>query len=82
MKCGICEGDMQKKFVTYTQDVGEGVIVIRKVPAYVCSECGNVWYSGSVTAKLEKMVDDITTNHSPDVAIETYERAEAEAMAA
>jgi YgiT-type zinc finger domain-containing protein len=72
MKCGICKGDMQEQSVTYTEDIGEGVVIIRHVPATVCSECGNVWYSGKVAAQLESMVDAFSKGQGLDVAIETY----------
>ena len=57
MKCGICKAKMEEKKVTYTEDIDQGVIVIRHVPAHVCTECGNVWYSGAIAVELEKLVD-------------------------
>ena len=57
MKCGICKADMEEKKVSYTEDIDQSTIVIRHVPAQVCTECGNTWYSIAVAAELEKMVD-------------------------
>ncbi|AEF86022.1 conserved hypothetical protein [Treponema primitia ZAS-2] len=57
MTCGICKAETEQKLVTYTEDVNNSVIVIRNVPATVCTECGNVWYSGTVAAQLEAIVD-------------------------
>jgi YgiT-type zinc finger domain-containing protein len=43
MKCGICKAEMEETAVTYTEDIEQGVIVIRHVTAQVCTECGNNW---------------------------------------
>jgi YgiT-type zinc finger domain-containing protein len=61
MKCGICKAETEEGFVTYTEDVNQAVVVIRHVPARVCTECGDVWYSGAVAAHLEAIVDALTS---------------------
>lgn len=73
MNCGICKGDMERKLVTHTEDLGESVVVIRNVPALVCSECGNVWYSGDVVQQLEAIVDAIAANPFTEVAVVKFE---------
>ena len=69
MKCGICKAEMEKKDVTYTEDVDQGVIVVRYVPAQVCTKCGNVWYSGTVAATIEKLVDKFALSTGSEVAV-------------
>ncbi|MDR2897449.1 MAG: YgiT-type zinc finger protein [Spirochaetaceae bacterium] len=69
MKCGICKAEMEEKQVTYTEDVDQAVIVIRKVPAHVCTECGNIWYSGTVVAELEELVDRFISQAGQEVSI-------------
>ena len=69
MKCGICKAEMEEKAVTYTEDVDQGVIVIRHVPAHVCTECGNTWYSGTVVAELEKLVDKFASSTGSEVSV-------------
>jgi YgiT-type zinc finger domain-containing protein len=68
MKCGICKAETEERFVTYTEDVNQGVVVIRHVPARVCTECGNVWYSGTVAGHLESIVDALTSAPLTSVA--------------
>ena len=72
MKCGICKAEMEEAAVTYTGDIEQAVIVIRNVPAHVCTECGNTWYSGTVAAKLEKMIDFYTSSAGSEVSIINY----------
>ncbi|MDR2900036.1 MAG: YgiT-type zinc finger protein [Treponema sp.] len=77
MKCGICKADMEEKNVTYTEDVDQAVIVIRQVPAHVCTECGNIWYSGTVVIELEKLVDMFVSQTGQEVAVINFSRKSA-----
>ena len=76
MKCGICKAEMEEKAVTYTEDLDQGVVVvIRHVPAQVCSECGNTWYSGTTAAQLEKMVDGFAASAGAEVSVINYTKS-------
>ena len=72
MKCGICKAEMEENSVTYTEDFKQGVVVIRHVPAQVCTECGNKWYSGTIAAQLEKMVDRFASSAGTEVSVIDY----------
>lgn len=72
MRCGLCKGELEDRLVTYTEDLGNMVVVIRHVPAKVCSECGNVWYMGAVSARLEAIVDMIVDISITEVAVVNY----------
>jgi YgiT-type zinc finger domain-containing protein len=74
MKCGICKAEMDEKNVTYTEDIEQGVIVIRHVPALVCTECGNTWYSGTTPAQLEKMIDRFAAYTGTEVSVINFEK--------
>jgi len=74
MKCGICKAEMEEKTVTYTEDIEQGVIVIRHVPAHVCTECGNTWYSGTVAAELEKLVDKFASSIGSEVSVINFSK--------
>jgi YgiT-type zinc finger domain-containing protein len=75
MKCGICKSEMDETRVTYTEDIDQGVIVIRHVPANVCTECGNRWYSGTVAALLEKMIDRFSSSIGTEVSVINFEKS-------
>jgi len=72
MKCGICKAETEEKTVTYTEDIEQGVMVIRHVPAQVCTECGNIWYSGTVAAELEKLVDQFASSMGSEVSVVNF----------
>jgi YgiT-type zinc finger domain-containing protein len=56
--CPICGGEKKPGFTTFTAELGFGVVVVRKVPALVCSQCGADWISDKTAAKIEAVVAD------------------------
>jgi len=63
-KCPMCHGDMVNGKTTFTSNLGFGVIVVRQVPAQVCSMCGESWLSDSTSEEIEKVVDGVRQKHS------------------
>ncbi len=47
----------------FTAELGFGVVVVRDVPAAVCSQCGADWIEDSIAAKLEELVNDARRKH-------------------
>jgi len=62
-RCPICGGTKKEGKTTFTVDLGFGVVVVRDVPATVCSQCGADWIGDAITAKLEKIVNDARKRH-------------------
>lgn len=61
--CPLCKGKKQPGKTTFTVDLGFGVVVIRNVPATVCSHCGADWISDITAEKLETIVEDARSKH-------------------
>lgn len=59
-KCSIdsCPGEYDKKLILHTVKHQERVIVIEKVPAEVCSVCGDVLLSLSTVEAIEAMLEN------------------------
>ncbi len=57
-KCAICGGELKKDTTTLTFDRENKVIVIRNVPALVCSNCGESYFDAETTRKLEKIKEE------------------------
>jgi YgiT-type zinc finger domain-containing protein len=55
-RCPLCGGEKQSGTTTFAVDLKFGVVVVREVPAFVCSQCGDAWIDDRVTAKLESFV--------------------------
>lgn len=62
--CPLCNGLKNEGTTTFTVDFGDGVVVIRQVPARVCSQCGADWISDDVAEKLENIVANARKKHS------------------
>lgn len=56
--CPLCGGEKIKGSTTFTADLGSGVVVVRRVPATVCNQCGADWIEDRVAKQLEDIVDD------------------------
>jgi len=76
MKCFSCAAKMVSDFTTYSVDVESGVIVIRHVPCFKCTECGEVFFSAEVVEKLERIVEAAKKTCS-EVYVSEYDKAAA-----
>ena len=57
-KCPLCGGIKGEGKTTFTVDLGFGIVVVRDVPATVCSQCGADWINDNIVIKLEEIVSD------------------------
>lgn len=62
-KCPMCGGTKKAGKTTFTIELGFGVVVVRDVPATVCSQCGADWIEDAVAIKLEAIVADARQKH-------------------
>jgi len=54
--CPLCSGFKKPGTTTFTADLGFGVVVVRNVPATVCSQCGADWIPDDVAARIEELI--------------------------
>ena len=59
----LCGGTKKKGKTTVTVDLGFGVVVVRDVPATVCSQCGADWIEDTIAGKVEEIVDEARKKH-------------------
>lgn len=62
--CPLCGGEKKAGKTTFTVDLGFGVVVVREVPATVCSQCGADWIEDTIAGKLERIVEDARQRHN------------------
>lgn len=55
--CALCGGKKRKGKTTYTVELGFGVVVIRHVPALICTQCAEEWIEADIANELEKIVE-------------------------
>lgn len=53
--CPLCGGSKKSGKTTYSADLGNGVIVIRDVPATICDQCGEAWIDPATAKRLEHL---------------------------
>ncbi len=53
-KCHFCGGDVEENVL---MDVEEEGIVIKSIPADVCRQCGEVYYSPTVAQMINEVVN-------------------------
>lgn len=61
--CPICGGGLESGRTSFTVDYTSGLVVVRDVPALVCSQCGESWIQDGIAEKLENIVQEAKRNH-------------------
>lgn len=61
--CPLCGGHKKQGTTTFTADMGDTLVVVRNVPAILCSLCGNAWLSDEVAASIEIIAEEAKKNH-------------------
>ncbi|MDI6891354.1 MAG: YgiT-type zinc finger protein [Thermodesulfovibrionales bacterium] len=56
MKCLFCSGEMEKATVAYTVDRKGYHLFIEKIPAYVCSQCGEKHFEEKEVEAIQNMI--------------------------
>ncbi|MFQ6055385.1 MAG: type II toxin-antitoxin system MqsA family antitoxin [Methanosarcinales archaeon] len=56
--CSFCNGTMVKREVDVIKQVDRKVLVIRKVPAWVCNQCGERYYHIKDIERIEKILQE------------------------
>lgn len=63
MNCTICRtGETAPGIVTVTLQRGDFTVVIKNVPADVCSNCGEYYLSGDVAARVMQLAENVLAN--------------------
>jgi len=61
--CPLCGGNKTAGSTTFTADLGSGVVVVRRVRATVCSQCGEEWIDDATARRLEQVVNEARSQH-------------------
>ncbi|MBR2743780.1 MAG: type II toxin-antitoxin system MqsA family antitoxin [Clostridia bacterium] len=74
MKCFMCNGDFIEKDVNYVVDLEKTIIIIKSVPARVCTQCGEKFFDDVVARSLEKMVNQFKELNTEIVIVNYKEK--------
>jgi YgiT-type zinc finger domain-containing protein len=50
---------MEQKLKTHAVTLEKCVIIVKNVPAHICEQCGEVYFTDNVMKKLEIIVDKL-----------------------
>lgn len=56
-QCPMCSGKVEPGTTTFTVDLKTGVVIVRNVPAFVCTQCGEDWIDNPVSIELENIAE-------------------------
>ena len=70
MNCFMCKGNLEEKKVNYVVDL-EDTIIIKGVPARVCTQCGEQYFDDETAENIEKIVNQLK-QLSTEVTIVNY----------
>ena len=55
-RCSFCKGKMVEGKTEFVVRIGGEVLTIKDVPAYVCEECGEAYYTSDVSGKIDEIM--------------------------
>jgi len=59
--CALCGGKLREGFTELVMKVENGVVVIKKVPALLCSCCGEAYVTPEVSEKIDEVMKEFWT---------------------
>jgi YgiT-type zinc finger domain-containing protein len=58
-RCTFCKGKLVKGTTEFIARAGGEVVVIKDVPAYVCEQCGEAYYTPEISRKIDGVMRDM-----------------------
>jgi len=55
-RCSFCKGKLQEGKTEFLAHAAGEVIVIKDVPAYVCEQCGEAYYTAAISRKIDEVM--------------------------
>ena len=71
MNCFKCNEELIEKKVNYMVDLENTIIIIKGVPAKVCTQCGEQYFDDQTSENIEKIVNKLK-DLSTEVTIINY----------
>lgn len=56
--CSFCRGKLEEGEMEFVARVESEVVVIKRVPAYVCENCGESYFTSETSRKIDKVMKD------------------------
>lgn len=59
MKCMKCGSESYESTTTEAIETEFGLLVIRNIPCFKCTECNEIFYTGDVVQKIERITESV-----------------------
>jgi YgiT-type zinc finger domain-containing protein len=57
-RCSFCKGKLREGKTEFLAHAAGEVIVIKDVPAFVCEQCGEAYYTATTSRKIDGVMRD------------------------
>ena len=71
MDCVMCKGKLIEGIVNHIVDIKGHIIIIKNVPANICTQCGEYYIENKIALILEELIDGILSSDT-EVLIINY----------
>ncbi|MBQ0166819.1 MAG: type II toxin-antitoxin system MqsA family antitoxin [Treponema sp.] len=74
MTCFMCKGKNVEDTTTFMCDLGNCIVIIKNVPCFRCTQCGEISYSDEVSKNIQKIIEKLRKSIT-DIAVTDYKLA-------
>ncbi|WP_300379925.1 type II toxin-antitoxin system MqsA family antitoxin [Clostridium sp.] len=74
MNCVMCKGKLIEGKVNHIVDINGHIIIIKNVPANICTQCGEYYIDNKTALVLEELIDRVLISNT-EVMIINYPSA-------
>ena len=71
MTCFFCKGEKKSSFTIDVTDLGSCIVIVRGVPCYKCTQCGETTFDLIVGERLEQIADALKDSIT-EIAVVQY----------
>jgi len=58
-RCTFCRGRLHEGKAEFIARVGDEIIVIKEIPAFVCDRCGEAYYTADISRRIDAVMKDV-----------------------
>lgn len=62
-RCSLCKGHLSYGKTDFIARIGEKIISIKNVPAYICDNCNESYFTADVSRKIDSKMKEFHEGH-------------------
>lgn len=71
MTCFFCKNNMVESTTTHFVDLKNCIVIVKNVPCFECTQCGETIYTDDVAKRLDDIVKTVS-NFMTEIAVVEY----------